>query len=94
MLCWSLYAPRVGPSCLDTESDAPLTGDRTVVSGECVCTVSFCDGGFYCFGVFMADKREKLVDRERARVDSEEIFRLMRGNGTQSRINDGKASSS
>ena len=86
--CWC------GPSCLDTESDAPLTGDRTVVSGECVCTVSFCDGGFYCFGVFMADKREKLVDRERARVDSEEIFRLMHGNGNQSRINDGKASSS
>lgn len=26
--CWC------GPSCLDTESDAPLTGDRTVVSGE------------------------------------------------------------
>ena len=32
--CWC------GPSCLDTESDAPLTGDRTGVSGECVCTVS------------------------------------------------------
>ena len=64
------------------------------VLGILVCTVSFCDGGFYCFGVFMADKREKLVDRERARVDSEEIFRLMRGNGKQSRINDGKVSPS
>ena len=42
----------VGPSCLDTESDAPLTGDRTVVSGECVCTVSFRDGGFYLFWSF------------------------------------------
>ena len=39
----------VGPSCLDTESDAPLTGDRTVVSGECVCTVSSRDGGSNLF---------------------------------------------
>ena len=32
--CWSLYAPLwLGPSCLDIESEAPLTGDRTVVSG-------------------------------------------------------------
>tara|TARA_B100000287_G_C20377001_1_gene679969 strand:+ start:33 stop:233 length:201 start_codon:yes stop_codon:yes gene_type:complete len=42
----------------------------------------------------MAEKKETMVDRERARVDTEEIFRLMRGNGNQSRINDGKWSPS
>ena len=36
-LCWSPRTPQVvGPSCLDTGAVAPLTGDRTVVSGELV----------------------------------------------------------
>ncbi len=41
----------------------------------------------------MNENRETVVDRERARVDSQEIFRLMKGNGNQSAINDGKPSS-
>ncbi len=42
----------------------------------------------------MDQKRETIVDRERAAIDTEEIFRLMDGDGNQSRINDGKPSSS
>jgi hypothetical protein len=42
----------------------------------------------------MDQKRETVVDRERARIDTEEIFRLMQGDGNQSRINDGKWSPS
>jgi hypothetical protein len=33
-LCWSPRTPQfLGPSCLDTGAVAPLTGDRTGVSG-------------------------------------------------------------
>lgn len=36
-LCWSPRTPQVvGPSFLDTGAVAPLTGDRTVVSGKLV----------------------------------------------------------
>ena len=42
----------------------------------------------------MAEKKQMTVDRERARIDTDEFFRLMRGNGNQSRINDGKVSPS
>jgi len=41
----------------------------------------------------MADKKT-IVDRERSQVEADEIFRLMQGNGNQSRINDGKLSPS
>ena len=51
-------------------------------------------GGSLVLEIFMAEKKQTIVDRERARVDTEEIFRLMRGNGNQSRINDGKWSPS
>jgi|TARA_R110000824_G_scaffold144742_1_gene312794 hypothetical protein len=42
----------------------------------------------------MSEKKQTIVDRERAKVDTEEIFRLMEGDGNQSRINDGKWSPS
>ena len=51
-------------------------------------------GGSLVLEIFMAEKKQTIVDRERARVDTEEIFRLMRGDGNQSRINDGKLSPS
>ena len=41
-----------GPSCLDIESDAPLTGDRTVVSGESLESVSSWFWGLTRFGDF------------------------------------------
>ena len=58
-LCWSFRAPLwLGPSCLDTESDAPLTGDRTVVSGGCVGSVSSGGEVFLLFWrFFMAARR-------------------------------------
>ena len=79
----------VGPSCLDTESDAPLTGDRTVVSGESLESVSFWFWGFTQFLEFLMTVK-KIVDRERPEINTDEIFRLMRGDGNQSRINDGQ----
>ena len=42
----------------------------------------------------MAEKKQTVVDRERAQIDTEEIFRLMQCDGNQSRINDGKWSPS
>lgn len=84
----------VGPSCLDTESDAPLTGDRTGVSGECVCTVSCQVWGFTQFLEFLMAEKKMIVERERSQIEAEEIWRLMRGDGNQSRINDGKLSPS
>ncbi len=51
-------------------------------------------GSPYFWEFLMAEKKQTMVDRERARVDTEEIFELMRGNGNQSRINDGKWSPS
>ena len=41
----------------------------------------------------MAEKK-MIVERERSQIETEEIWRLMRGNGNQSRINDGKLSPS
>ena len=93
--CWSFRAPLwLGPSCLDTEADAPLTGDRTGVSGESLESVSFRFWGLTRFGDFMAEKKQMIVDRERSQIEADEIFRLMQGNGNQSRINDGKLSPS
>ena len=83
-----------GPSCLDIESEAPLTGDRTGVSGESLESVSFRFWGLTRFGDFMAEKKQMIVDRERSQIEADEIFRLMQGNGNQSRINDGKLSPS
>ena len=87
----------VGPSCLDIESEAPLTGDRTGVSGGCGCTVSCRRRGLTRFWSFLMTERLKQTEQERVaaeRAATEEIFRLMRGDGNQSRINDGQPSAS
>jgi len=87
----------VGPSCLDTESDAPLTGDRTVVSGGCVGSVTSCLFPLLSFWSFLMVERTDKSEQERVaaeRAATDHIFRLMRGDGNQSRINDGQPSAS
>tara|TARA_B100001123_G_scaffold151341_1_gene175020 strand:+ start:13547 stop:13744 length:198 start_codon:yes stop_codon:yes gene_type:complete len=47
-------------------------------------------GGSLNFWSFLMAEKKMIVERERSQIEAEEIWRLMRGDGNQSRINDGK----